>query len=1081
MPQSRPISTPGQAPPNSPSATHSGDAVRRQFIDFFRSKPGPGTAGHTFVPSSPCVPVDDPTLLFTNAGMNQFKPIFLGQAAPGSELGKLKRAVNSQKCIRAGGKHNDLEDVGKDTYHHTFFEMLGNWSFGDYFKKEAVEWSWELLTRVYKLPAAALYATYFEGNPKAGLEADVETRDLWLRFLPKERVLPGNMKDNFWEMGESGPCGPCTEIHVDRLVAMGQTQRLVPQLVNAGDPDVIEIWNNVFIQFNREADGSLRPLPARHVDTGMGLERLTSILQGKRSNYDTDLFMPIFAEIERLTGARSYMGRLGEADVGNIDTAYRVIADHIRTLTFAITDGAVPSNEGRGYVLRRILRRAVRYGRQILNAKGGFFSQLVPVVVDRMGEAFPELRDNPRRVMAILRDEEESFGRTLDRGLRFFNGSVLNALQRACSMTANSSAAMSLAVDLEFRQMEDPDATVRGKASDFVARGEILPLPDSTRITRRFANGGTLHVSVPIGGITPAIVHEEIVIPFEQPVIASGDAFKLHDTYGFPIDLTALMAAERGLSVDMAGYERLMEEARDKARAGGKTGPQTGKLALGGDDIARLTHLNIPPTDDADKFHGREVVTSVRAIFNGENFDEAVSSDSHGLHKVGLILEKTNFYAEMGGQETDTGRVAVTRETRSNDTEGGAIGGTAGEFRVEHVQSFGGYILHIGTILNGEIRVGDDVSLRLDKARRGPIMANHTATHLLNLGLRKVLGSGVDQKGSLVAPDRLRFDFSHGQPVSPQELAKVEQIVRHQVEQDLTVYTDIAPLYVAKAVRGVRAVFGETYPDPVRVVSIGQPVKDLLDNPSNPAWEEVSVEFCGGTHLGSTSEAAAFAIVTEEAVAKGVRRVVALTGVPAQAAIAAADGVAQRVAAASRLDGPALQNETAEIGREIDQLTIPVSRKAELRATLAALQERVKSAQKQAAAGKTAEAVQQARQIAESAATSFEQVIVNTIQAGSDRAALLAAINAIQAKCPKTAIMLFSPDEEAGKVSVVAAVPPPLVQRGLNAGEWVREASAILGGKGGGKPESAQGGGIDLAKVKEAIGAAKLAAARKVS
>ena len=403
--------------------------VRQTFIQFFQSKPAappPPTNGHTFVASSPVVPHDDPTLLFTNAGMNQFKPCFLNQTKPGSPLHGLKRAVNSQKCIRAGGKHNDLDDVGKDTYHHTFFEMLGNWSFGDYFKKEAVEWSWELLTKVYGLPPAALYATYFEGKPEAGLEPDLETKELWEKFLPPERVIPGNMKDNFWEMGETGPCGPCTEIHVDRLTAMGQENRVVPHKVNSGDPDVIEIWNNVFIQFNREPAppgqaGELKLLPAKHVDTGMGLERLTSILQHKRSNYDTDVFFPIFAEIEKLTKGRfSYHGKLGAADKDHADTAFRVIADHIRTLTFALTDGAVPSNEGRGYVLRRILRRAVRYGRQTLGLEGGFFAKLVPVVVAEFGDFFPELRKNPARVIEIIKEEEESFGKTLDRGIKLF-------------------------------------------------------------------------------------------------------------------------------------------------------------------------------------------------------------------------------------------------------------------------------------------------------------------------------------------------------------------------------------------------------------------------------------------------------------------------------------------------------------------------------------------------------------------------------------------------------------------------------------------------------------------------------------
>jgi alanyl-tRNA synthetase len=583
--------TTSTAKPATPHAAPTSDQVRQAFIDFFKSKPKAGD-GHTFVPSSPCVPVDDPTLLFTNAGMNQFKPIFLGQADPSTPLGKLKRAVNSQKCIRAGGKHNDLEDVGKDTYHHTFFEMLGNWSFGDYFKDEAIAWSWELLTKVLKIPGDRLYATYFKGNPDAGLEPDTETQNLWLRFLPASHVLPGNMKDNFWEMGETGPCGPCTEIHYDRIGG-----RDAARLVNTGDPDVIEVWNNVFIQFNREESRKLRILPAKHVDTGMGLERLTSVLQGKRSNYDTDLFTPIFAAIQKATGARPYQGKLGAADEGNIDTAYRVIADHIRTLTFAITDGATPSNEGRGYVLRRILRRAVRYGRQMLGTKSGFFSGLVPVVVEKMGHGFPELKKSPQRVIDILREEEESFGKTLDRGIKLF---------------------------------EEIEQSVR-----------------------------------------------------QSKTIAAPDAFKLYDTFGFPIDLTQQMAEERGLKVDIAGFEKLMEEAKVRSRGAAKETER--ELSLGGEHVARLRHMSAQPTEDQDKFHGREIQATVKAIFNGENFDEAIRSDRGGLDMVGVILDKTNFYAEMGGQVFDTGRLVVTRETRASDHVGG------GEFRVDAVKAFGGY------------------------------------------------------------------------------------------------------------------------------------------------------------------------------------------------------------------------------------------------------------------------------------------------------------------------------------------------------------------------------------------------------
>ncbi|MBX3366060.1 MAG: alanine--tRNA ligase [Phycisphaeraceae bacterium] len=963
--------------------------VRSTFIEFFKSKGGlSGTpdAGHRFVPSSPCVPVDDPTLLFTNAGMNQFKPIFLGNVPAGHPLAGLKRAVNSQKCIRAGGKHNDLDDVGKDTYHHTFFEMLGNWSFGDYFKQEAVEWSWELLTKVYKLPKEALYATYFEGNEKLGLPPDDETKNLWLKVLPPDHVLPGNMKDNFWEMGETGPCGPCTEIHVDRLTAMGLEKRNAAHLVNSSDPDVIEIWNNVFIQFDRQADGSLRPLPAKHVDTGMGLERLVSVLQNKRSNYDTDVFHPIFEAIQLATNARPYRGKLGAQDADLVDTAYRVIADHIRTLTFAITDGATPSNEGRGYVLRRILRRAVRFGRQKLNAKPGFFANLVPIVVQHFGDAFPELRKDPQRVQNIILEEEESFGRTLDRGIKLFD--------EAASRTA------------------------------------------------------------------------------DQQVSAS-DAFQLYDTYGFPIDLTLQMAEERGLKVDIAGYEKLMAEQKERSRAGSKETAATG-LSLDGDAVARLGKMNIVPTDDSDKFHGRDVRARVLAIWNGHNFDQHVSAGVTLNKRVGIIVDRTPFYAEMGGQVADHGRIVVSRESRESarDNHDG------GEFRVEDARSFGGYVLHVGMILKGEIRVGDDVILHLDHNRRKAVASNHTATHLLNFGLRAALGEHVDQKGSQVEPDRFRFDFSNNGPVEPAHIAAVEETVRRQIAQNLTVYADIAPLFVSKQINGLRAVFGETYPDPVRVVSIGQPVTDLLESPANPAWRELSVEFCGGTHVGSTSEIGAFALVSETGVAKGIRRIEALTGVPAEAAIKTADDLESRIAGASSASDDDLPKLATEIGNEIDQLTIPLTRKHALRARLADLQERVKAAQKRAAGASREKAEQMARQVAEAAASSMDDFIIATIETGSDRAALQAAVNVIQQKAGRVAILLLSPDEAEGKVSIVAAVPKPLIDRGLKAGDWVRETAAACGGKGGGKPDTAQGGGSDLSKLKDASKAARTYAAR---
>ncbi|GMV25478.1 MAG: alanine--tRNA ligase [Phycisphaerae bacterium] len=944
--------------------------IRHAFIDYFVRQ-----HGHTFVPSSPAVPHDDPTLLFTNAGMNQFKPIFLGKVDPHSDMGRLKRAVNSQKCIRAGGKHNDLEDVGKDTYHHTFFEMLGNWSFGDYFKKEAIEWSWDLLTRVYGIPKDRLYATYFGGNLDHGLEPDEETKQLWLKFLPPGRVLPGNMKDNFWEMGDTGPCGPCTEIHVDRIGG-----RDAARMVNAGDPDVIEIWNNVFIQFNREDGGKLRSLPAKHVDTGMGFERLVSILQNKRSNYDTDVFAPLFAAIQRATGfSRPYAGKLGADDAGNVDTAYRVIADHIRTLTIAISDGAVPSNVGRGYVLRRILRRAVRYGRQMLAAKPGFFHQLVPTVVEHMGGFFGELKKNPQHVVDVIREEEDSFGKTLDRGIKLF------------------------------AEVAETTTTAGGKT------------------------------------------------------ISGADAFKLYDTYGFPVDLTALMAEERGLAVDMAGYEAERRKAEELSRSGGKVAEEK-PLALDADAVARLHHMTVLPTNDSFKFDAKPLRAHVKALWDGERFEESARNVLSHRRRVGVITDRTNFYAEMGGQVADTGRMAVLHESKSHSGDkhdGGA-------FVVEHAATFGGYVLHVGYVERGEIRVGDTVALELDDDRRGQIAANHTGTHLVNFALRKVLGTHVDQKGSSVAPDKMRFDFSHTAPVSTDQLAQVERIVRGQIEADLTVYAAPAPLLLARSITGLRAVFGEQYPDPVRVVSIGQPVDDLIDAPANPAWNELSVEFCGGTHVESTLRLAALAVISEEAVAKGVRRVVALTGGPAVAAYAAADRLAQRVLAATQLPDHALAPEVNAIAGEIEKTPLPASKRGELRSNLAGLAERAKAAEKNASKLREQAAAQMASQIAQSAQMAGDEIIVTTIDVADDRAALLAAVSTVRNICPRSAVMLFAADS-SGKVTVMAAVPDGLIARGLKAGDWVREACSIMGGKGGGKPDAAQGGAADSTRLKPAI------------
>ncbi|KAL8534787.1 hypothetical protein ACS0TY_010716 [Phlomoides rotata] len=709
--------------------------VRETFIKFFADK------AHVYWKSSPVVPHNDPTLLFANAGMNQFKPIFLGTVDPNTELSKLKRACNTQKCIRAGGKHNDLDDVGKDTYHHTFFEMLGNWSFGDYFKNEAIEWAWELLTKVYKLPADRIYATYFGGDEKLGLPADNEARDNWLKVLPPSRVLPFGCKDNFWEMGDTGPCGPCTEIHFDRIGG-----RNAASFVNNDDPTVIEIWNNVFIQFNREADGSLKSLPSKHVDTGMGFERLTSILQNKMSNYDTDIFMPIFDAIQQATKARPYSGKVGHDDVDKVDMAYRVVADHIRTISFAIADGSCPGNEGREYVLRRILRRAVRYGTEVLKAQPGFFNGLVQVVVEIMSGVFPELKEHTTKIREIIADEEASFGRTLTKGIERF------------------------------------------KKDTQELQGKVL--------------GGEV-------------------------------AFILWDTYGFPLDLTQLMAEERGLTVDVEGFNVAMDLAREKSRSA-QNKQAGGIISMDADATASLHKKGISATDDSFKFSWFQDHTSViKAVYTGSEFLESVAPGE----EVGLILESTSFYAEQGGQIYDTG----------------LIEGPDGEFEVVNVQTYGGFVLHIGSFIGktGRLYIGDKVVCKVDYDRRTLIAPNHTCTHMLNFALREVLGNHVDQKGSIVLPEKLRYDFSHGKPVKPEELRKIESIVNEQIKSELDVFSKETRLADAKHINGLRAVFGEVYPDPVRVVSVGRKVDDLLANPESEEWLSISAELCGGKYHGN--------------------------------------------------------------------------------------------------------------------------------------------------------------------------------------------------------------------------------------
>uniref|UniRef100_A0AAQ4QLG6 Alanine--tRNA ligase n=1 Tax=Gasterosteus aculeatus aculeatus TaxID=481459 RepID=A0AAQ4QLG6_GASAC len=752
--------------------------IREKFIDFFRRYE------HVYVHSSSTIPLDDPTLLFANAGMNQFKPIFLNTIDPSHPMARLSRAANTQKCIRAGGKHNDLDDVGKDVYHHTFFEMLGSWSFGDYFKQLACKMALELLTQEFGIPIERLYVTYFGGNSDADLEPDLECKQLWMDLgVDEARILPGSMKDNFWEMGDTGPCGPCSEIHFDRIGG-----RDASHLVNMDDPNVLEIWNLVFIQFNRESATELKLLPKKSIDTGMGLERLVSVLQNKMSNYDTDLFVPYFEAIQKGTGARAYTGKVGAEDSDGIDMAYRVLADHARTITIALSDGGRPDNTGRGYVLRRILRRAVRYSHEKLGAQRGFFATLVDVVVASLGNAFPELKKDPEMVKEVINEEEEQFLKTLSRGRRILDRKI-------------------------------------------VSLGDNKTIPGDT-------------------------------------------AWLLYDTYGFPLDLTSLIAEEKGMAVDVAAFEEEKRAAQLKSQ--GKGAGDVDHIMLDIYAIEELRNKNVPATDDSSKYkyasgengsyEFERPSCTVLALRCDRAFRDTVTTGQ----ECGVLLDQTSFYAEQGGQTFDEGYMV-----REDDSTGDRM-----EFTVKNTQVRGGYVLHLGTVY-GVLKVGDRVTLRVDEARRRPIMSNHTATHILNFALRGVLGE-ADQKGSLVAPDRLRFDFTAKGALSTGEVRRAEEIACAVIKDAKPVYAMEAPLAKAKAIQGLRAVFDETYPDPVRVVSIGIPVEELLEKPDSAAGSLTSIEFCGGTHLQNSSHAAPFVIVSEEAIAKGIRRIVAVTGTEAQ-------------------------------------------------------------------------------------------------------------------------------------------------------------------------------------------------------
>ncbi|HEO8482278.1 alanine--tRNA ligase [Stenotrophomonas maltophilia] len=860
------------------SAKFTTSQIRSDFLEFFKGK------GHTIVPSAPLVPGNDPTLLFTNSGMVQFKDVFLG-----AEKRSYVRAADVQRCLRAGGKHNDLDQVGYTARHHTFFEMLGNWSFGDYFKKDAIAWAWELLTQVWKLPAERLLVTVYQ--------TDDEAYALWRDMVgvPEERIVRiGDNKgapfasDNFWQMADTGPCGPCTEIFYDHgdHIAGGPP----------GSPDedgdrFIEIWNLVFMQFDRQPDGTLVPLPAPCVDTGMGLERLAAILQHVHTNYEIDLFQALIRKASELTGT---------ADLEN--KSLRVIADHIRACSFLIVDGVLPSNEGRGYVLRRIIRRALRHG-WMLGVRQPFFSKLVPTLVEQMGEAYPELPAAVDTVTRALQAEEERFAETLDAGMKIF---------------------------------ED----VAGKASN---------------------------------GVIPGV-----------------DAFRLYDTYGFPLDLTQDIARERDLTVDIAGFDAAMEQQRETARAAGKFG---GGVTLPAELVATLSPTVFLGYDRLQA----DGLTVLALLKDGRPVQSADAGDA-----VIVITNQTPFYAESGGQVGDTG----------------VLTGNGVRLVVEDTQKFAGQFHgHVGTLSEGGLKVGDVLSGQVDGERRGATILNHSATHLLHAALREVLGTHVQQKGSLVAPDRLRFDFSHFQPISAEELAVIERKVNQQVRANNA--AEVHNMGMQEALDfGAMALFGEKYGEHVRVLKMG----------------DYSTELCGGTHVNRTGDIGLFKITSEGGVSAGVRRIEAVTG---QGALDYVDAEEARLAEAADLLG----GSAADVVEKIRALG---QRQKQLERELDAVKAKV-------AAGATADLSGQAVEVA------GVKVLAARLE-GFDAKALRDAMDRLKQQLGDAVIVLAGAQD--GKAALVAGVNGSAMGK-VKAGELLSHIAGQIGGKGGGRPDLAQGGGED--------------------
>ena len=851
--------------------------IRESFKKFFESKQ------HLIVPSAPMVVKDDPTLMFTNAGMNQFKDIILGNATP-----KSRRQADSQKCLRVSGKHNDLEEVGHDTYHHTMFEMLGNWSFGDYFKKEAISWAWEYIVDVLKIDPKDLYATVFEGSPEEGLSRDEEAASIWEQFLPKDHIINGNKHDNFWEMGDTGPCGPCSEIHIDSRSEEEKAQTPGRELVNKDHPQVIEIWNLVFMQFNRKADGSLEGLPAKVIDTGMGFERLVRTLQGKTSNYDTDVFQPLIKVLGDMAGCKY-------GDDEKKDIAMRVVVDHLRAIAFAIADGQLPSNAKAGYVIRRILRRAVRYGYTFLGQKEAFIYKLVPTLVEEMGEAFPEIAAQQKLVMKVMQEEENSFLRTLENGIRLLQDVI-----------------------------------------------------DQTK-----AEGKT--------------------------EVAGDKAFNLFDTFGFPLDLTELICREQGLSVDEKGFDVCMQAQKNRARNAAEV--KMGDWVYVGEDGTESEFVGYDYTEHPTHIiKYREVQQKKRTAYE-------------------VILDKTPFYGEMGGEVGDSGVLVSENE----------------EIKVLDTKKENGVAIHIVDKLPSQPEA--EFMACVDVERRRAIEANHTCTHLLDEALRQVLGAHVEQKGSLVTADSLRFDFSHFEKVTAEQLREVEHIVNAKIRQDIPLkeYRDY-PIEEAKKL-GAIALFGEKYGDRVRVVQFG-----------------TSVEFCGGCHASSTGCLGMVKIISESSIAAGVRRIEAITGKGVEDML---DSMQDFVA-----DLKSLFNNAPDLMATVQKA---ISENKELQAQVDSFKAQKAQEYKKAL-------IEKARDI--NGVKVMSSVFPLDAQNAKDIAFQLRGQFA-----DHLLVVIGSVDN--GKPTLTVSLSDDLVKEGKNAGALVREAGKLIKGGGGGQPHFATAGGKD--------------------